>query len=109
MRRDGRASAGYAFALPFSYLGHKLFTFRSRGAHHDELPRFVVAAIIGLSISASVPELAVRQWHAPPWVGYLAACVAVPVLNYMVLWLWVFAHRRKPAPGAALPDPTDGS
>jgi fatty acid desaturase/putative flippase GtrA len=101
--------AGFVAALPFSYLGHKLLTFRSKGTHRDELPRFIVGAGVGLLISGIVPELVVRQWHAPPWAGYLVACVAVPALNYTLLWLWVFVGRRNPAPGEAAPDPTDAS
>jgi putative flippase GtrA len=96
-------------ALPFSYLGHKLFTFRSSGEYHYELSRFVVAASAGLLISASVPELVVQQWHATPATGYLAACIGVPAVNYMLLRFWVFVGRRTPAPGTASLDPTHGS
>ena len=89
---------GFAAAMPFSYLGHKLVTFRSAGEHRDELPRFIAVSIAGLAISAVVPALAVARWHWPAAAGYLAACVGVPALNFVLLWLWVFVGRRRPLP-----------
>jgi len=89
--------AGFIVASPLSYLGHKFLTFRSGGEHRRELPRFAVTAAVGLLISAGVPELVVLRWHEPPAFGYLVACVCVPALNYLLLWLWVFVGRRRPA------------
>ena len=92
--------SGFAAALPFSYLGHKRLTFRSAGAHRDELPRFIAAAAAGLAICVWVPDLAVRRWHSSPGCGYFLACVAVPTFNYLVMRLWVFvAAVAAPARG----------
>lgn len=94
--------AGFAAAAPFSYLGHKLLTFRSPGEHRDEFPRFLAMTIGGLVVSATTPTLVVDRWHAPPIAGYLAASVGVPILNYFLMWLWVFVGARKARePGSA--------
>jgi fatty acid desaturase/putative flippase GtrA len=87
--------AGFAAALPFSYLGHKFLTFGSREEHRRELPRFIASAVVGFFASAGVPELAVRLWGWSPEAGYLAACVVVPALNYLLLSLWVFVNRHE--------------
>jgi putative flippase GtrA len=97
--------AGFVAAVPFSYLGHKLVTFRSPGEHRDELPRFLVTAIGGLALSIATPALVVDRWHAPPIAGYLAACVGVPILNYFLMWLWVFMGARKAREPIAAPGP----
>lgn len=88
--------AGFVAATPFSYLGHKFLTFRSPGEHRGELPRFVATAVSGLALSAAVPVLVVDRWQWPPAAGFLAACVGVPILNYFLMWLWVFVGARKP-------------
>src|SRR5438105_2471507 len=62
--------SGSIAAVPFSYFGHRLLTFRSVGRHRDELPRFIVLVIVGLLISALVPEVMVTRWHWPPPIGY---------------------------------------
>jgi putative flippase GtrA len=99
---------GFVAAMPLSYLGHKLLTFRSVGKHREELPRFVIVYIVGLLISAVVPEGTVARWHWPPLVGYLAACVSVPTLNYVLMWFWIFVDKRKPEAVSAAPESARG-
>jgi putative flippase GtrA len=100
--------AGFAAAMPFSYLGHRLLTFRSAGQHRDELPRFVAVTAAGLAISAVVPQAMVVRWHWPPAAGYAGACIAVPAFNYVLMRLWVFVGRRRPGGDRPMPVPPQG-
>ena len=85
--------AAYVVAGLFSYGGHKYFTFVSGGNHLFEAPRFIVLTAVGLGISALLPVILVDGLLLPPLVPIIATCVAVPVVNYVVLDRWVFASR----------------
>lgn len=88
----------YSCCAVFSYLGHKLFTFGSGGAHGAEAPRFLLLTGFGLAFSFAVPALLSGCLGFAPVVSVLVTTVAVPLLNYLVLSSWVFAPAR---PGAA--------
>jgi putative flippase GtrA len=87
------ASVGaYAIAAAFSYAGHKYFTFVSPGAHRLELPRFLTLAASGLLIAMAVPLLLSEMLGLPPAIPILATCIAVPVVNYVMMGRWVFRN-----------------
>jgi putative flippase GtrA len=101
--------AAYALAAVFAYLGHKRITFRSEGAHADEVPKFAAASALGLGVAALAPIVLTDRLHLPRAAPILATCVGVPVLNFLILDRLVFARRggvrgRSPPsrpPGAA--------
>ncbi|TIU29379.1 MAG: GtrA family protein, partial [Mesorhizobium sp.] len=80
----------YAIAGAFSYAGHKYFTFVSAGAHRFELPRFLLLNATGLAIAAALPGLLTGRLGMPAAVPVLLTCVAVPLVNYIMLGRWVF-------------------
>ena len=80
--------------LALSYTGHKFKTFRSEGKHRDEAPRFIGLALAGLTLNASVPSLAQRV-GAPPAVGFAFVSAAIPVVNLILMRLWVFQRDQR--------------
>ncbi|RUW34111.1 MULTISPECIES: GtrA family protein [unclassified Mesorhizobium] len=80
----------YVIAGVFSYAGHKYFTFVSAGAHRFELPRFLLLNAMGLAIAAALPGLLTGRLGMPAAVPVLLTCVAVPLVNYIMLGRWVF-------------------
>jgi len=82
--------AAYLAAGVVSYLGHKRVTFRSGGAHAEELPRFVLTLGLGIAVAAAAPAV-LTTWLRPPQVVSTAfTCVAAPLLSYVALSLVVF-------------------
>ncbi|RUU29181.1 GtrA family protein [Mesorhizobium sp. M6A.T.Ce.TU.016.01.1.1] len=82
--------AAYAIAALFSYTGHKYFTFISGGSHAMELPRFLLLTASGLAVAVALPGLLTQMLGVPASVPILLTCIAVPVINYVVLGRWVF-------------------
>ena len=84
----------YGVAGLFAYVGHKRFTFRSTGSHADDAPRFIAAQLLGIGIATAAPYVLTVRLHAPALAPILFTCVAVPLLNYLVLDLLVFRSGR---------------
>lgn len=81
--------------LTVSYLGHKSKTFRSKGQHRRELPRFIVVSIIDLVLAALIPQLGIHA-RAPPFVSLVLLSVVVPLANVLIMKFWIFkAHGRR--------------
>jgi putative flippase GtrA len=89
--------AAYAISGVFSYLGQKLFTFRSDAPHAQAAPRFLAVFLAGISVAALAPMLLTDRMHLPPLVAIVFAGAVVPALNYLVFSLLVFGR------GAAAP------
>ncbi|MBM2710444.1 GtrA family protein [Mesorhizobium caraganae] len=82
--------AAYAIAALFSYTGHKYFTFMSGGDHAMELPRFLLLTASGLIVAVVLPGLLTQMLGIPAAIPILLTCIAVPIVNYIVLGRWVF-------------------
>ena len=83
------AFAGYATAIPFSFLGHRNFTFGSRGGARAELVRFAVVHAAGVLVAwASMQASSRLGLHYA--VGIVAAVVLVPLVSFLVLDRCVF-------------------
>ena len=89
--------AAYAISGVFSYLGQKLFTFRSDAPHAEAAPRFLAVFLVGISVAALAPLLLTDRMHLPPLVAIIFAGGVVPALNYLVFSLLVFG-RGEAAP-----------
>jgi putative flippase GtrA len=84
------SALGYLSVLPFAYLVHKSFTFRSQASHRVELWRFLITFVAGLLLSVVLMELLVVYLKLPFLAGIAAAVLSVPVLTLLVLDKWVF-------------------
>ncbi len=84
----------YGVAAIFSYCGHKSLTFESSEAHSIEAPRFVALTVAGITISWVLPFILTDGLHLPAFVPIIAACLLIPVFNYVVLDRWVFRGAR---------------
>jgi putative flippase GtrA len=86
------SAVAYAFAGLFSYAGHKYFTFMSAGAHAFELPRFLLLNATGLATAIALPVVLTERLGMPVTIPVALTCIAVPVVNYIVLGRWVFRN-----------------
>ena len=83
--------------LALSYLGHKYGTFRSKGRNRDELPRFLVMALMDLLLAGWLPVLT-ALFHLPHIITFALVSVAVPLANLVLMRFWIFARRFSHAP-----------
>jgi putative flippase GtrA len=84
----------FIIAVPFSYLGHWGITFQRRHRFLDGWQRFVA-----LNVASFIAVIAAMHLvtHVLGWdyrIGIALSCVVAPMINYIVLQLWVFSHRR---------------
>lgn len=95
VHRDLSAYLAYALILPFSFVGHRRFTFRSAGNAVSEWFRFCIMQGVCLSIIAGVNAASKHYPDSLSWVGFAAISFLIPVINFLMMQVWVFATRRK--------------
>ena len=87
----------------WSYIGHYHITFRSDAAHRSSILRFLVLAAIGYAVSSAIVKVNDRL-GLPRNLATVMVTFVLPVLNFVLMQLWVFARRRAmPAPVPPLP------
>ena len=93
---DPVAASTLSFVIwtPVSYAVHRDFTFRFRGDHFAAAVKFLLAFVARLAGSAYVVYLATELLGWNYMVGVLANWIVLPLINYLVLSLWVFRTRR---------------
>jgi putative flippase GtrA len=79
----------YAISAALSYIGHRYFSFQSKEPHGAALRRFVPLTLLGLAVAGVMP-LASSSLGLPNWMAAIATCVAVPVINAVMLSGLVF-------------------
>ena len=82
--------AAYLIAAPFSYVGHKYFTFGSDRAHRFEAPRFIAVTVVGITVSLVMPAIMSGRLGLPVQVSIVLTSLLIPIANYLVLRGWVF-------------------
>jgi putative flippase GtrA len=76
---------------PVSYFGHALFTFRVGLADRSYALKFVGLLALTLAISWAVVNVGVQRIGIPYWLGLFTTTIVVPLVNYSLLRLYVFA------------------
>jgi putative flippase GtrA len=76
---------------PISYFGHALFTFRVGLADRSRALKVAGLLAMTLVISWAVMSIGVRRIGMPYWLGLFTTTIAVPLINYLILRLHVFA------------------
>jgi putative flippase GtrA len=93
--------AGYAAALPFSFLGHRGFSFRSEGRAASEAPRFLVGQAINLTVTVLAMRGATAALHVSYLWGVAATIVLAPLANFLLMHFWVFGRANPTDPAGA--------
>jgi putative flippase GtrA len=82
--------AAYGIAILFQFVGHRNFTFRAAGAVHRSAMRFAATNAFGLVFSAALASLLRDGLGVGPLATGGAVSVALAVINWKVMRLWVF-------------------
>ena len=80
----------YVLSTPFSYFGHRRFTFHSDVDHKTGIPRFTASLLIGLILSTSIPYTLNQVLGISDSVSFLVVAVAVPTVTFFVFKIYVF-------------------
>ncbi|WP_376779258.1 GtrA family protein [Agrobacterium pusense] len=88
------AYLAYALVLPFSFFGHRRFTFRSSGSAVAEWYRFCIMQGICLAVIAVVNAASMRYPASPSWVSFSVISFLIPAINFLMMQVWVFAMRK---------------
>lgn len=82
----------YCCGIPVSFYGQSRFTFRVEKSRLSHLLKFAVVTAFGMTISyGSVLLAAALRVH--PLAGVLMAAVAVPIMSFAMMNIWVFCER----------------
>lgn len=87
---------GFVLSALANYALNRRFTFQSRRAHAEAMPRFAAVALAGLAINTSLIWL----FHVPVGLHYLVAQILATggtlLWNYSVNRVWTFSTRSVP-------------
>ncbi|MGB8843680.1 MAG: GtrA family protein [Aliidongia sp.] len=89
------ASLGsFVIALPISYFSHWAITFQRRHRFSDGWQRFAVLSAVGFTVAVPGMYVVTNVLNWSYLIGIAFSWVLVPMINYTLLQLWVFSHRR---------------
>jgi len=91
------SAIGYLFAIPFAFLAHRSFTFRSRVCVWRQARRFALVHGTSLAVSVGAMAGAVHLLGLNFVAGIVAALVLVPAVTFVVFDLWVFPTQKADA------------
>lgn len=83
----------FSCAFVVSYFGHKTFSFKSSAQHSQALPRFLVTAIVGLSLNQIIVYVLVYHLMIPYHFALLCVFATVPPLVYVLSKTWAFPEQ----------------
>lgn len=101
---DPVVATALAFLVAFAtgFVLNRRWTFRSGADPLHELPRYLVAQLVGLCLNAAIMAFAVHVQNWSPYVGLGLSIVLVPPLTFALARWWVFRPPREPQRGRAL-------
>ncbi len=82
----------YGLSMPVSYAGHRLFTFNSARAHGQTAPRFMLTSAVGYGFAFLIPAVMTDALGWSSHLATLASCTAIPLVNFIMLSLFVFGE-----------------
>lgn len=80
-------------AFMVSYLGHKRFTFQSKAKTSQALPRFFIAAVLGLGLNQIIVFVCVNQLGWEYLYALAIVIMVVPATMYIFGKYWAFKER----------------
>ena len=85
----GASGSAYGVASVAAYLLHRRFTFQSSNPVAPEALRFALATATGMALALVLPHVL----PGPPELAYAAVCLVVPVVNFLLYRVLVYARH----------------
>lgn len=83
----------YPLAIVVSYIGQGAFTFRVGLRNQRQFARFVVTNIIGYCTAMAILSTVPGAFNVDELVALVLVVVILPLINFLVYLVWVFASR----------------
>jgi len=88
-------TAGFAVGAIINYLLNYRFTFNSNKQHREALTKFLIVAVLGALINASIMSAGISLLELHYLLIQLLATAIVLVLNFSANKFWTFAETSK--------------
>ncbi|MGV3581230.1 MAG: GtrA family protein [Methylophilus sp.] len=89
-------TAGFFFAFPVSYFGHRKLSFSGqRSSHQHAFPRFFIVALTGFLANQLLVINAIYFTRIPFWLVLGIVMVLVAVSTYFLSRYWAFQDRKQ--------------
>lgn len=82
-------------AIALQYVGQASFTFGKRINDRGQMVRFFCMTGLGFLTAALVTGIIGPMLEAPNWASAIAVTIILPVQNYIIMTVWVFAQTTK--------------
>lgn len=82
----------FSAALFVTYVGNHKWTFALTGAHRRHFPRFIVIALLGLSLNQGVVYLIVEALGWDYRIALALVATVVPAITFLLNRGWAFSH-----------------
>lgn len=89
------AIAAVLVAAAVSYFGHSYFTFQVSSRNWSYVTRFAALLLLTIVVNWCVMTVVPSAVNFPYWLRMIVATTLVPMLNYVMLRLFVFAAGLK--------------
>lgn len=84
----------YLAGMTISFTGQRVVTFQSANSIKPDILRFLVLSIIGLILSYFCLYFINTNLGLAPIFGNLLVCLLIPLVNYIIMSLWVFKAQE---------------
>lgn len=86
------AAVAYLILLPVNFHAHRRATFRSRQPTRPEFARYLVMHGVTLVACVAGMSLVTDGMGGSHWAGSAVIVVLAPVLNFVIMHLWVYRN-----------------
>jgi putative flippase GtrA len=86
--------AAYIVSGALSFIGHRAFTFASRGPLASEAARFALLNLAGLAAALAAPFVMTDRLGLAPAYATITTCIIAPPINYLAMRGLVFYRWR---------------
>lgn len=92
------SAMAYGISCIVSFAGHKLLTFASSAPASQEIGKFAATSLVGLGVALLVPYGLTQGLHWDARIAIALVCILCPLLNFILLSLFVFGKAAKLSP-----------
>jgi putative flippase GtrA len=86
------ATVAFIACLLPAYIGHRRYTFMSKGNVKLETFKFAISNVLGLGITAATVVFLNESFSPHPAITFAVTSVLVPALNFLILNFFVFVR-----------------
>ena len=88
---------GFIAAATVSFMGHSRWTFMLPTLEMRKFGRFLVLSLLSLLLTHSIVHVITAQMKYPLIIALSIIVLTVPLLNYLIMKVWVFTESMHKA------------